>query len=1057
MPNFFIDRPIFAWVIAILIVLGGVLTIFNLGVESYPTIAPQQVVVSATYQGADADTVEKTVTQVIEQQLVGIDNLDYFSSTSSSSGSATITLTFAPGTDPDIAQVQTQNKVSLAESRLPTEVTQLGVTVAKQSAGFLMVAALKSDDGSMDAYALNNLLASQVLDQVQRIPGVGSATQFGSEYAMRIWLNPDKLQGYGLSSAQVLDAVKEQNVQIAAGNFGSSPSGQGNRFTAPAVAEGRFTHPEQFENILLRSDAQGAAVRLKDVARVELGPFTYGRSTSYNKQPIAGFAIQLLTGANALNVANAVKAKLDELKPTFPPGVSWFVPYDSTTFIVVSVEDVVITLLEAIALVFVVMLVFLQNMRMTIIALLVIPVALMGGFLGMLAVGFTINQLSLFGMVLVIGIVVDDAIVVIENVERIMAEEGLSPKDATRKAMSQISGALVAIALVLMAVFIPSAMQSGSAGAIYRQFCLTIAISVGFSAFLALAFTPALCATLLKPTHGQEKNFFFRGFNRAFSWMQNKYTGHITGAIRHMPTWMIVFLVVTLACGFVFTRLPSGFVPNEDQGYALVVVGLAPGSNIDATTQVLDQVDTVIRRNEMVEGVITIAGYSFVGVAENVGMAFIRLKPWDDRSKDVEQLIQEFNQSVFAEVKDAQVFVVNLPTIQGLGQFSGFDMYLQDRAGLGHEALVGAQGSLLQRAAQESGELTAVRPNGLSDAPQVNLKVDRVQARSMGLSLGDVNTAIQLMLAPVYANDFFYGGRVLRVNMQADLPYRLGPDALNQFYVPSSTQTVTTDGKDLPAMIPLANVVSADWTMSSPSLVRYNGYPAIEFVGSPAAGKSSGEAMNAMQNIVKNDLPHGFGFDWAGQSRQEILSGNQAPLLYALSLLVVFLCLAALYESWSVPVAVLLVVPLGVLGAALATELRGLTNDVYFKIGIITIIGLAAKNAILIIEFAIDERKNGRPLGAAVIDAARLRIRPILMTSLAFILGVFPMVIASGAGANSRHAIGTGVVFGMLFATVLGLLFIPIFYVFVRRLLGERLESREETQAALKQELHGNA
>jgi multidrug efflux pump len=1045
MPNFFIDRPIFAWVVAILITLGGAIAITSLGIESYPTIAPPQVVVSANYQGADASTVEKTVTQVIEQQLNGIDHLAYFSSTSSSNGSAQITLTFEPGTNPDIAQVQTQNKVSLATPRLPTEVTQQGIVVAKANAGFLMVGMLKSDDGALDSYALNNLLASRVLDQIQRIPGVGSATQFGSEYAMRIWLDADKLHGYGLSAAQALNAVRGQNVQVAAGSLGSEPASTGTGFTATVIAEGRFSTPDQFENIILRTNRDGTTVRLKDVARVELGPFTYGHNVTYNSQPVAGFAVQLLTGANALGVTKAVKAKLAELQPSFPPGVSWFVPYDTSDFITISIEEVVQTLFEAIILVFLVMLVFLQNLRMTIIALLLIPVALMGGFLGMWAVGFTINQLSLFGMVLVIGIVVDDAIVVIENVERIMAEEGASPKEATRKAMSQISGAVVAIAVVLMAVFIPSALQSGSVGAIYRQFCLTIALSTAFSAFLALAFTPALCATLLKPIHETRKNFFFRWFNNVFDWTQKTYTGHIRGAIRHAPTWMAAFLVVAVLCGYLFIRLPGSFVPEEDQGYALAVVTLPSGASISRTNEVMHQIDTIARKNPAVEGVVAVSGFSFVGQGENVGMAFFRFKKWADRKENASQLIQQLNGAIFMGIKDAQAFVVNLPTISGLGQFGGFDMYLQDRGGAGHEALVNAQNILLGKAAAEKDVLTGVRPNGLPDSPQLSMKVDRVQAQSMGLSLSDVYTAIQLMLAPVYANDFFYQGRVLRVNMQADAPFRMNPDALSRFYVPSS---LASSGSSTPPMIPLSNVVHTEWTMGSPSLVRYNGYSAIEIVGSQAPGKSSGEAMTAMQNIITKDLPQGFGFDWAGQSLQEIISGNQAPMLYALSILIVFLCLAALYESWSIPVAVLLVVPLGVLGAVLATDVRGLSNDVYFKIGIITIIGLAAKNAILIVEFAVAEQRAGRNLATAVVDAARLRLRPILMTSFAFILGCVPLAISTGAGANARHAIGTGVIGGMLFATFLGLLLIPVFYVIVRRLLGDKMESPEATLAA---------
>ena len=1042
MSNFFIDRPIFAWVIAILITLGGVIAIFNLGVESYPAIAPPQVVVNASYQGANADTVEKTVTQVIEQQLTGIDHLSYFSSTSSSNGGASITLTFEPGTDPDIAQVQTQNKVALATPRLPSEVAQQGVVVSKANAGFLMVGMLKSDDGGLDSYALNNLLASRVIDQIQRIPGVGNATQFGSEYSMRIWLDADKLHGYNLSAAQVLNAVRGQNVQIAAGSLGAEPATPGNAFTATVIAESRFSTPDQFENIILNANIDGTTVRLKDVARVELGPYSYGHKVTYNGQPVAGFAVQLLTGANALSVTKAVKAKLAEMQPSFPKGVSSFIPYDTADFIAISIKEVVQTLVEAIFLVFLVMLVFLQNFRMTLMPTLVIPIALMGGFLGIWAIGFTINQLTLFGMVLAVGIVVDDAIVVIENVERIMAEEGLSPKEATRKAMSQISGAVVAIAVVLAAVFIPSAMQKGSVGEIYRQFALTVAFTVTFSAFLALAFTPALCATLLKPHHETRKNALFRWFNRTFDWVQKTYTGHIGSAVRHVPRWMVLFVVIALVCGFLFTRLPGSFLPEEDQGYALGIVQLPAGASIDRTNAVLDQMQSLARKNPAVDGVVAVSGFSFLGQGENVGLAFFRFKPWKERSANATELIGQLNGAIFAGIKDAQAFVVNLPTINGLGQFGGFDLFLQDRSGAGHQALIDARNVLLGNAAQETSVLTGVRPNGLEDTPQLSMKVDRVQAQSMGLSLSDVYTAIQLMLAPVYVNDFFYQGRVLRVNMEADAPFRMTPDALNHFYVPSSLANAKTAGGS-PSMIPISNVIHTEWTMGSPSLVRYNGFSAVEIVGSQAPGKSSSEAMQAMQGIITKDLPQGFGYDWTGQSLQEIISGSQAPLLFALSILVVFLCLAALYESWSVPIAVLLVVPLGVTGAIVATMARGLTNDVYFKIGLLTIIGLAAKNAILIVEFAVAEQRAGHNLATATVNAARLRLRPILMTSFAFILGMMPLAISSGAGANARHALGTGVIGGMLFAVLLGVLLIPVFYVTVRRLLGDKLDGND--------------
>ncbi|MBB1062107.1 multidrug efflux RND transporter permease subunit [Marilutibacter spongiae] len=1046
MSRFFINHPIFAWVVAILISLAGVLAILNLGVESYPDIAPPQVTVSASYPGASAETAEGAVTQIIEQQLTGIDNLDYFSSSSSASGGSSITVTFKPGTDPDIAQVQVQNKVALATPRLPSEVVQQGVVVAKANAGFLMVVAVRSDNPNFDRNALNDLIGSRVIDQISRVPGVGSTQQFGSEYAMNIWLDADKLRGYGMSASQALAAVRGQNVQFAAGSIGAAPAPEGQGFTATVSAEGRFSSPDEFGNIILRANEDGTVVRLSDVARVQLGTQAWGFDTQWNGTPTGAFAVQLSPGANALGVAEAVKARMDELQSSFPPGVSWFSPYDSSTFVQVSIEEVVHTLVEAIVLVFLVMLIFLQNFRATLIPTLVIPIALLGTFLGMYAIGFTINQLSLFGMVLAIGIVVDDAIVVIENVERIMSEEGLSPKDATIKAMGQISGAVVAITVVLAAVFIPSAFQGGSAGEIYKQFALTIAMAMGFSAFLALGFTPALCATMIKPTDHHNKNVVFRVFERGYEKVSGTYVGHITGAIKHAPRWMMLFVLLVALCGFLFTRLPGSFLPEEDQGYAIALVQLPSGATVDRTRKVFTQVRETLEKQDGFEGMMQVAGFSFIGQGENVGLAFIRLKPWDERDVTAMEFIQNANQALYG-IRDAQIFVINMPTVSGLGAFGGFDMYLQDRGGKGRAELTQARNMLLGKAGQDPA-LTAVRPNTLEEAPQLKLDVDRVQAQAMGLSVNDIYTAIQLMLAPVYVNDFVDQGRVKRVTMQADAPFRTGPESLARFYTPSP-RFDATNGSDATtgAMVPLSNVVKASWQMASPSLNRYNGYAAVEIVGSQAPGYSSGEAMNAMEGIVDNDLPEGFGYDWTGQSYQEIISGNQGPLLMALSILVVFLCLAALYESWSVPVAVLLVVPLGVLGAVIFTMLRGLPNDIYFKIGLITVIGLAAKNAILIVEFAIEQRQAGMTLRQATIEACKLRFRPILMTSFAFILGVVPLAISTGAGANARHAIGTGVIGGMIFATFLGVLFIPIFYVVVRRLLGDKMDEKPVLEA----------
>ncbi|TCV97041.1 multidrug efflux pump [Luteibacter rhizovicinus] len=1038
MPSFFIDRPIFAWVVAILISLCGTIALLNMGIESYPNIAPPQVTVSATYPGASADTTEKTVTQVIEQQLTGIDHLLYFSSASSSSGTATVTLTFETGTDPDIAQVQVQNKVSLATPRLPSEVTQQGVVVAKANPDFLMFVALTSNNPAIDGNRLTDIVSSQVLDQIARIPGVGSTRQLGAEYAMRVWLNPDKLQGYGLSATDLRTALSTQNVQFAAGSLGTDPAVDGQGFSATVSAEGRFTNPEQFGDIILRANNDGTIVHLKDVARVELGPQNYGFNATWNGISTGSFGVQLLPGANALDVANAVRAKMDELSRSFPDGVTWFAPYDTTKFVTISIEEVVHTLIEAIILVFLVMLLFLQNFRATIIPTLVIPVALLGTFLGLSPLGFTVNQLTLFGMVLAIGIVVDDAIVVIENVERIMSEEGLSPKEATRKAMGQITGAVVAITVVLAAVFIPSALQPGASGIIYKQFALTIAVSMGFSAFLALSFTPALCATILRAEHNEKKNFIYRGFNKVFDRVTHMYAGHIGGAVRHAPRWMIVFVLVAVLCGFLFTRLPTSFVPDEDQGYALAIVQLPPGSSITRTEKAMGDILGILKKDPAVDGVFQISGFSFVGQGENVGMAFIRLKDWGERDLTATQFIQQANGKMQA-VRDATIFVVNLPTIRGLSQFGGIDMYLQARAGQTRDELTQARNMLLGQAAQNKA-LMGVRPNTLEDAPLLQLHVDRTQAQTMGLSVSDIYTAIQLTLAPVYINDFSYEGRVKRVMLQADAPYRMGNDAFQHIFTPSTIASSTTTSSTNSNMIPLSTVVNSQWTMAAPTLNRYNGYSAVEIVGNEAPGYSTGQAMAVVEGIVNNGLPKGFGYDWTGQSYQEILSGNSSTMLMALSIVIVFLCLAALYESWSIPVSVLLVVPLGILGTVVFSMLRGLPNDIYFKIGMITVIGLAAKNAILIVEFAVEQQAGGKTLREGVIEAARLRLRPILMTSLAFILGVFPLAISTGAGANSRHAIGTGVIGGMLFATFLGLLLIPVFYVSVRRLLGDKLD-----------------
>src|SRR5213082_2742843 len=987
MPQFFIDRPVFAWVLAILIAIAGLIALTRLSAEAYPEIAPPQIAVTTTFPGASAATVESTVTQVIEQQLTGLDNLLYFTSQSASDGSAAIVLTFATGTSADIAAVQTQNRVTLAQPRLPAEVNQQGIRIAKVSAGFLGAIGLRSAAGGPGAEELNNLVASRILDQVQRIPGVGTAVQFGSEYAMRIWLDADRLRAYSLSASSVLSAVQSQNAQFASGAIGAQPAVGDQAMTATVTAEGRFRTPEQFENILLRTEPNGASVRLRDVARVTLGAAQYGFETRIGATPVAAFGIQLAPNANALDVAKAVEARMNNIAPSFPAGVSWFWAFDSTTFIKVAIREVIVTLAEAVALVFLVMLVFLQSFRATLIPTLVVPSALLGTLVGMYAVGFSINQLTLFAMVLAIGIVVDDAIVVVEAVERIMREDHLGPREATRKAMHQITGAIVAITSVLAAVFIPSALQSGSTGVIYRQFALTIALSMGFSALLALSFTPALCASLLRPEH-LRGNVIFNWFNRAYEGTRRSYVHRVFVSVGHAPRWMAGFALMLAVGVLLFARLPGSFVPDEDQGYALVDVQLPEGASLPRTREVLQHINTILMGSPDVANAFLIVGSSFTGTGENAGRAFVHLKPWDERPDTAADFIRWANETFAHEIHDAKAYVINLPTVRGLGVFGGFDFYLEDRGGLGREALAAAQTTVLDTAGRDA-TLTGVRANLLPPAPQLRLTVDRVQAQSMGLSASDVYRALQLMLAPVYANDFVYQGRVLRVLLQADSPWRMTPEALGHFYVAGAG-----------GMIPLANVVHAEWMVGPPALTRYNGFPAVEITGTSATGRSSGEAMQALEGIVERQLPHAFGNDWAGQSLQELISGAQAPMLFALSILVVYLCLAALYESWSIPAAVLMAVPVGLIVSTIAALLLGLPNDVFFKVGLITIIGLSAKNAILIVEFGVTLQEDGRSLHDAVLEAARLRLRPILMTSFAFILGVFPMMISSGAGAN---------------------------------------------------------
>lgn len=1034
MPQFFIGRPIFAWVIAIMICLGGAIAVSHLAIDSYPEVAPPQVIISANYPGANAKTVESTVTQVIEQQLTGIDNLLYFTS-QSSYGQSQITLTFATGTDPDIAEVQTQNRVALAEPQLPTEVNQQGINVDKSSAGFLAVLALRARPGGPDRAELNHWVAAHIIDQIARIPGVGSANLFGSDYAMRIWLNPTRLHAYDMSAASALAAVQGQNIQIAAGSIGAAPAIPGQQTTATVTTQGWFDTPQQFRNILLRTNTNGTSVYLKNVADVQLGLQNYSFAGKVNRTVVAPFGVQLLPGANALTVMKLINAKMAQLQKSFPPGVTWFTPVDSTIFIKAAIKDVAITLLEAFALVFIVMLVFLQSFRATLVPMLVVPTALLGAMIGVYALGYSINQLTLFAMVLAIGIVVDDAIVVVEAVDRIMREEHLPPMEATRKAMRQITGAIVAITLVLAAVFIPSALQSGSTGVIYRQFALTIALSIGFSALLAMSFSPALCASLMRPEH-LKANVVFRYFNRAFEGTRAAYVRRVFESVKHLPRWMTGFAVMLALGLFLFVKLPGSFVPDEDQGDIMASVELPAGATLQRTEAVLHQFYQIMIKNPAVHDVFQLAGSGFAGNSENAGRAFMHLVPWSDRSETADQVIRWANRQAKQHIHNAKIFVVNKPTIQGLGQFGGFDFYLEDRAGLGRTALNAAAHKLIAQANHDP-VLYNVRINGLAPEPELHLHVDRVQADAMGVSTQQAYQAIQLMLAPVFANDFIYDGRVEQVLVQAAAPYRMGPRDLQQFYVEGSSGS----------MVPLSAVTQTRWTVAAPALTRYDGYPAVEIIGAAGQGYSSGQAMSEMQSLVTRDLPHGFGYDWAGQSLQENFSRAQAPMLFALSILVVYLALAALYESWSIPAAVLLAIPVGLIGSALGATLHGLSNDVFFKIGLITIIGLTAKNAILIVEFAVELQRQGYNLHHAVLEAARLRFRPIVMTSFAFILGVFPMVVSSGAGANARHDIGTCVVGGMLSAVVLGVLIIPLCYVTVRRILGDKLDAPEQLEA----------
>jgi len=1024
MVNFFIDRPIFAWVLAIVVMLVGGLAITSLPVAQYPSIAPPAVSITVNYPGASAETVQSTVTQVIEQQLSSIDHLLYFGSESDKDGTMVITLYFEQGTDPNIAQVQVQNQLQLATPLLPTEVQAQGIRVAKATRNFLLVIGFYSADGSMNSIDVSDYIASHVQDPVSRTRGVGDYQLFGAQYGMRIWMDPAKLTNYGLTPVDVGNALQAQNVQVPAGELGGLPSVKGQRLNATMIGPQRLTSADEFGRILLKVNTDGSRVLLKDVAEIGLGGENYATYTEYNGHPAAGLAVKLATGANALDTAKAVRATMDRLAPFFPPGLEMVYPYDTTPFVRVSIEEVVKTLFEAIVLVFLVMYLFLQNFRATLIPTIAVPVVLLGTFGILSAAGYSINTLTMFGMVLAIGLLVDDAIVVVENVERVMSEEGLSPKEATRKSMGQITGALVGIALVLSAVFLPMAFFAGSTGVIYRQFSITIISAMALSVLVALVFTPSLCSTLLRPAEPgahERRRGFFGAFNRGFERMNGAYergVGHVTG---RTGRYLLVYLAIVVGMGLLFVRVPKSFLPDEDQGVMFLQVVEPPGSPSELTQQTLDQVRDYFLKDEahIVSAVFTVNGFSFGGRGQNSGLGFVRLKDWRERpaARDsVFALAARANQR-FHQIRGAIVVAFAPPAALELGNATGFDFELEDLGNLGHQALMAARGQLMGIATKDPA-IGMLRPNGLADEPQYSLDIDWEKASALGLSISDINSTLGAGWGSSYVNQFVDRGRVKRVFIQGSDQSRMLPQDMDKWYVRNAAGQ----------MVPFSAFASAHWITGSPKLERYNGNPSLEFLGAPAPGKSTGDALKAMENAV-TQLPKGIGYEWTALSYEEKLSGSQAPALYAISLTIVFLCLAALYESWSIPFAVMLVVPLGIIGTVSATLLRGLGNDVFFQVGLLTTVGLSAKNAILIVEFAKENHEHGMGLVEATVAAARQRLRPILMTSLAFVLGVLPLAIATGAGAGGRIAIGTGVIGGMITATVLAVFLVPVFFV----------------------------
>jgi len=1047
MSKFFIDRPIFAWVLAIIVMLAGAISILKLPVEQYPDVAPTAVQIRATYPGADATTLQNSVTQVIEQNMSGLDGLMYMSSTSDSSGTLQLTLSFENGTDADIAQVQVQNKLQLATPLLPQEVQQQGITVRKSSSVFFLVPGFVDESGRMSMEDIADYVAANLKDPISRINGVGDTTLFGSQYAMRIWLDPNKLNTYQLTPVDVMNMIRSQNAQVAAGQLGGAPPVKGQQLNASIIAQTRLTSPEAFGNILLKVNSDGSQVRLHDVARIERGGENYNFVVKINGKPASALGIQLASGANALDTANAIRARIDQLKPYFPQGMKVVYPYDTTPFISISIHEVVKTLFEAIVLVFLVMYLFLQNLRATLIPTIAVPVVLLGTFGILSAFGYSINTLTMFGMVLAIGLLVDDAIVVVENVERVMAEEGLRPKAATRKSMGQIQGALVGIALVLSAVFVPMAFFGGSTGVIYRQFSITIVSAMVLSVLVALILTPALCVTILKPikpgTHTQHRGFF-GWFNRKFDQSSHHYSNVVARMLHRSGRFLLIYALLVAGMAILFMRLPTSFLPSEDQGVLATQAILPAGATQERTQAVLDQVNDyyLTQEKDNVENVLTVNGFGFAGRGQNVGIAFIGLKDWSLRPGDgnkVDAIVSRAAKA-FSKILDGNVVAFNLPPIIALGNATGFDFELIDQGSLGHDKLLQARNQLLELARQHPDTLTAVRPNGMEDSPQFKLNIDQEKATALGVDLSDINTTLSSAWGGSYVNDFVDHGRVKKVYVMSDAPYRMMPKDINDWYVRAS------NGK----MVPFASFSTAEWVYGSPRLERYNGLSSLEILGQPAPGKSSGEAMALMEQLAQQ-LPPGIGFDWTGMSFQERMTGEQAPALYALSLIVVFLCLAALYESWTIPFSVMLVVPLGVLGALLATLLRGLSNDVYFVVGLLTTIGLSAKNAILIVEFAKDQIEiEGKGVIEATLDAARMRLRPILMTSLAFILGVLPLALSSGAGSGAQNAVGTGVIGGMVAATLLAIFFVPVFFVVVRnRFAGKKYEEEDEDERSL--------